>query len=181
MEADWSRMIAVAVVPAAIISACGLMCLAFYNRLAALVGRIRGFQQQRITVTKSLLQNEMMVPPMQRLLNQRTLQMLDGQIQQVTQRAHWIRRTLCFLLATIAMLVICSIASALTIVWPWTMVPAMAAFVIGLGLFLAAIGSALRELNWSLEPAELESRFLTELDAELIAGEECKEDESIAV
>jgi len=36
---NWTRLIAASVVPIVVISAAGLLCLAFYNRLAAIVTR----------------------------------------------------------------------------------------------------------------------------------------------
>ena len=45
---DWAKIINASVVPVVIISACGLLCLAFYNRLAAIVSRLRGFQRERL-------------------------------------------------------------------------------------------------------------------------------------
>ena len=45
---DWAKIISASVVPVVIISSCGLLCLAFYNRLAAIVSRLRGFQRERL-------------------------------------------------------------------------------------------------------------------------------------
>jgi hypothetical protein len=45
---DLTRIVSASVVPVVIISACGLLALAFYNRLAAIVSRLRGFQRERI-------------------------------------------------------------------------------------------------------------------------------------
>ena len=47
---DWAKIISSSVVPVVIISACGLLCLAFYNRMAAIVSRLRGFQRERLRV-----------------------------------------------------------------------------------------------------------------------------------
>jgi len=45
---EWPNIISVSVVPVVIISACGLLCLAFYGRLAALVARLRTFQREML-------------------------------------------------------------------------------------------------------------------------------------
>ena len=45
---DWSNIITAGVGPVIVISACGLLCLAFYNRLAAVVTRLRGFHRERL-------------------------------------------------------------------------------------------------------------------------------------
>jgi hypothetical protein len=43
---EWPSVISMSVVPVVIISACGLLSLAFYGRLAAVVSRLRGFQRE---------------------------------------------------------------------------------------------------------------------------------------
>jgi Protein of unknown function (DUF2721) len=45
---EWPSVISVSVVPVVIISACGLLSLAFYGRLAALVSRLRSFQRETL-------------------------------------------------------------------------------------------------------------------------------------
>jgi len=45
---EWPNIISVSVVPVVIISACGLLCLAFYGRLAALVAHLRTFQREML-------------------------------------------------------------------------------------------------------------------------------------
>src|SRR6476620_4889188 len=45
---DWSKVIAAGVGPIIVISACGLLCLAFYNRLAAVVTRLRSFHREQL-------------------------------------------------------------------------------------------------------------------------------------
>src|SRR5438477_6549854 len=51
---DWSRIISIGVGPIIVISACGLLCLAFYNRLAAVVSRLRAFQRERLHEQEAL-------------------------------------------------------------------------------------------------------------------------------
>ena len=43
---EWPSIMSVSVVPVEIISVCGLLPLAFYGRLAAVVSRLRGFQRE---------------------------------------------------------------------------------------------------------------------------------------
>mgnify|MGYP000923026210 CR=1 FL=1 len=52
---DWTKIISTSVVPVAIISACALLCLALYNRLASMVSRLRGFQRERLREAHALL------------------------------------------------------------------------------------------------------------------------------
>ena len=43
---EWTSIISLSVLPVVIISACGLLSLALYNRLAAVVSRLRSFQRE---------------------------------------------------------------------------------------------------------------------------------------
>ena len=45
---EWPNVISVSVVPVVIISACGLLSLLFYGRLAVLVARLRTFQREML-------------------------------------------------------------------------------------------------------------------------------------
>ena len=51
---EWSHIIAAGVGPIIVISACGLLCLALYNRLTAVVTRLRSFQRERLHEQESL-------------------------------------------------------------------------------------------------------------------------------
>src|SRR5437762_11515453 len=51
---DWSKVISAGVGPIIVISACGLLCLAFYNRLAAVVTRLRAFDRERLHEQEAL-------------------------------------------------------------------------------------------------------------------------------
>ncbi len=55
---NWSQVISLAVAPVVIISACGLLCLTFYNRLAFVVGRLRNLQRERLLEYKELFKLE---------------------------------------------------------------------------------------------------------------------------
>ncbi len=45
---QWTKVIAASVSPIIVISACGLLCLAFYNRMAAIVNRLRTASCRRL-------------------------------------------------------------------------------------------------------------------------------------
>src|SRR6185369_11893053 len=101
---DWSRVLSAAVVPVVIISACGLLCLAFYNRLAAIVSRIRGFQRERMHEQEEYAR-ALFSGKIDRVLltrHHRVLDMLEAQTSRVIRRARLIRGTLLCLLGTIA-------------------------------------------------------------------------------
>ncbi len=147
---DLSTIVSAGVGPIIVISACGLLCLAFYNRLAAVVSRVRAFQRERLREAEGLNRAEL-------------LAMLEEQTAHCLRRAHLIRRTLFCLLTTIACLSVCSLALGLTVFWQALFLPAAIAFCAGLCSLLTAILFAMAELQAALDPVELESRFVTQL------------------
>jgi hypothetical protein len=160
--ADWSKIISVSVVPVVIISACGLLCLAFYNRLAAIVSRLRGFQRERLREQDLILGAA--APAESELARHRNLlEHLAAQTAHVTRRAKLIRLTLFFLLLTISLLIGCCAMLGLSIVCPRAISLAVAMFIVGLLSMLLGMFTAMIELKTSLQPAELESRFVSEI------------------
>lgn len=150
---EWPSVISVSVVPVVIISACGLLSLAFYGRLAALVARLRTFQREMLREQEKWAKEG----PGD---HQQLLEVLRTQTLQVTERARLIRRALLFFLTAVAILIVCS----LTLVTSWFFPPAafLAAvlFVAGLLSMLGGVISAMRELRESLDQVELEGRFV---------------------
>ena len=150
---EWPSVISVSVVPVVIISACGLLSLAFYGRLAALVARLRTFQREMLREQEKWAKEG----PGD---HQQLLEVLRTQTLQVTERARLIRRALLFFLTAVAVLIVCS----LTLVASWFFRPAavLAAvlFVVGLLSMLGGVISAMMELRESLEQVELEGRFV---------------------
>ena len=150
---EWPSVISVSVVPVVIISACGLLSLAFYGRLAALVARLRTFQREMLREQEKWAKEG----PGD---HQQLLEVLRTQTLQVTERARLIRRALLFFLSAVAILIVCS----LTLVTSWFFPPAafLAAvfFIAGLLAMLGGVISAMMELRESLEQVELEGRFV---------------------
>lgn len=150
---EWPGVTSVSVVPVVIISACGLLSLAFYGRLAALVSRLRSFQREMLREQEEWAKES----PGD---HQQLLEVSRTQTLQVTERARLIRRALLFFLAAVAVLIVCS----LTLVASWFFPPAafLAAvfFVVGLLSMLGGVISASMELRESLEQVELEGRFV---------------------
>ena len=151
---EWLSIISMSVVPVVIISACGLLSLAFYGRLAAVVSRLRGFQREMLVAQEKLARTGGKVEA-------RLLELLRTQTRQVTRRARLIRQALTFFLLAVALLIICS----LTLVASWFVHRAafLAAvfFVLGLLSMLAGIVAAMMELRGALQPVELETRFVS--------------------
>jgi hypothetical protein len=152
--ADLSRSISSAVVPVVIISACGLLSLAFYNRMAAIVSRLRGFQRERLK---------------ERMASAGTkhthglLEHLELQTSHVKRRAKLIRLAIFFLLLTIMLLIVCSLMLGLSALVPQTMYIAIPLLLLGLISMLCSMIAAMMELKAALQPVELESQFVTDV------------------
>ncbi|MGE5611385.1 MAG: DUF2721 domain-containing protein [Bacillota bacterium] len=162
---DWSKIISAGVGPIIVISACGLLCLAFYNRLAAVVTRLRAFQRERLHEQEALARQRGSEQPdaVATVKHQELLGALQVQTQHVIHRARMIRRTLFCLLLTIACLSLCSMAVGLSIMWPSLIYVAAPLFIVGLGLLLIGVIFAMVEMKYALDPVELESQFVTEM------------------
>jgi len=150
----WPSIISMSVVPVVIISACGLLSLAFYSRLAAVVSRLRAFQREMLIEQEKMERSGGSDPS-------GLIEVLRTQTHQVTRRARLIRTALLFFLTAVALLIVCS----LTLVASWFAPPAafLAAvfFVLGLFAMLAGIIAAMLELRGALQPVELETRFVS--------------------
>ena len=165
---NWTRIISAGVGPIIVISACGLLCLAFYNRLAAVVTRLRAFHREQLHEQEALgrcRQNGSDAADLVR--HQEMLGMLSVQIDHVTRRARLIRYTLACLLLTIACLAACSLAVGLTTVAPALVYVAVPLFVVGLLLVITAVVFAMLELKYAVDPVNLEGVFVRQLAEDL--------------
>ena len=162
---DWSKIIITGVGPIIVISACGLLCLAFYNRLAAVVTRLRSFHRERLHEQEALENARKADPPdeLATVMHQEILGMLEIQTRHVTRRARMIRMTLIFLLLTIICLALCSLALGLSIFLPNLIYSAAALFILGLLLLVSGVIFALVEMRYALDPVDLESRFVQKM------------------
>ena len=155
MVPEWPSVLSASVVPVVIISACGLLSLAFYGRLAAVVSRLRGFQREMLEEQEKMQREG-------QLDHSPLLEMLKTQTLHVTRRARLIRMALLFFLVAVALLIVCS----LTLVLSWFVREAAffagVFFVLGLLSMLAGVISAMMELRGALQPVELEARFVSE-------------------
>jgi uncharacterized membrane protein len=164
---DWSKLITAGVGPIIVISACGLLCLAFYNRLAAVVTRMRAFHREQLHEQEELARERARPSPDGLVIvrRQEVLGMLEVQRTRVLRRARWIRRTIASLLITIGCLAACSLLVGLGAIWPGGTLLVVAAVLFGYGLLMMilAVAFALVEISGALDPVELESRFITEM------------------
>jgi Protein of unknown function (DUF2721) len=116
---DWSRVIAAGVGPIIVISACGLLCLAFYNRLAAVVSRLRSFHRESLNEQEALARKRAngTIDDIAMVRHQEVLGAIGVQLRHVMRRARLIRLTLLCMLLTIACLAICSLCLGLSVIW----------------------------------------------------------------
>jgi hypothetical protein len=166
---DWSKIVSAGVGPIIVISACGLLCLAFYNRLATVVMRLRAMHREQIAETERLGRARRGEKEQEADLvhAQEMLGMLKLQTERIERRARLLRSTLMCLLGTIACLALCSLCVGLSTIVPALLLPAAVLFIVGMLLVVLGVGFAMAELARALDPVELESRFVTELSANL--------------
>jgi uncharacterized protein DUF2721 len=150
----WPSIISISVVPVVIISACGLLSLAFYGRLAAVVSRLRAFQREMLKEQEKLARAG-------GTDQSGLIEVLRTQTHQVTRRARLIRLALLFFLTSVALLIVCSLTLAASWFSPQAAVLAAVFFVLGLLSMLSGIIAAMLELRGALQPVELETRFVS--------------------
>jgi hypothetical protein len=162
---QWPRIVSASVAPVVVISACALMALAFYNRLASIVSRLRGFQRERLAQQEQVHRIERAQPPDEYSLGRgrRVLENLAEQTRRTLRRARMIRLTLICLLGTIGLLVLSSIFNGLSVVWPQAIVGAAILFLAGMVSLLVGISCALIELLSALDVVESETRLVSNL------------------
>jgi hypothetical protein len=171
LREEWLNIVAASVVPAVIISACGLLCLTFYNRLTAVVSRLRAFHRERLQELDLLdryaaaaIADPAAAEAASR--HAKLLMSLEQQTAHITRRARLIRSTLMCLLSTIGCLTACFLCSGISVVAPPAAVLAVTLFFAGGMLLLAAVVLAMAELRQALDPVELESRAVASIGGE---------------
>ena len=152
------------VAPVVMVSANGLLCLAFYNRLSALANRSRTMNKERFDLVAQLsaLQAEGDVGLGPEHLELR-IATLDEIGHQLYDRALWIRRTLMSLLISVLCMLACSLclglatlAEAIAVIAPWL-------FMAGTISMMAGILAAIEELRRSLKPLLFEHEQIDDL------------------
>jgi len=146
-------VLSASVTPVVLISACGLVTLALYNRLGTILARIRAFHLQKIELLKQRQEQR-------HAEHEMLLEMLDTQIDIVTVKARMIQKGLACLLASIAAFLICSLFAGATVLHEGFGMAAIVTGAFGNILFLIGLGWAMRELMLSLSPLEEESSYL---------------------
>jgi hypothetical protein len=160
------------VAPVVMISANGLICLALYNRLAAIVNRLRLFSREHFdTSTRLAAMTEDEKDGLVVRQLQARLATLDRQFSTIMRRARLLRNALVLLLSAVLVLLCCSLALGLALVLHGAEALALALFVVGVAFMIAGTALAIKELVIALEPIKAEKGTLHE--AVLILPAEC--------
>ncbi|MCR4411774.1 MAG: DUF2721 domain-containing protein [Thermoguttaceae bacterium] len=151
------RIIQSLVAPVVVISANGLLCLALYNRLAAVVSRMRTINKERFDLLARLsAERGHEAKPADGKSLETRLHVLDELGHQLFERARLIRDSLvCLLVAVLAMLA-CSLALGLEPLSPTFGLAALALFVVGIVVMMAGIVRAIQDLGATLDPLRFE-------------------------
>jgi hypothetical protein len=130
--------------------------LALYNRLSAILGRVRVFFSQKI----ELLENRGSRSMVDRQL---LLTMIDSQIIKVTAKARMIQKGLFCLIGACLAFLSCSFLAAVSMINESFGIAALIAHGSGLLLFASGLVWSLRELVHSISPLEEEGAYLASL------------------
>jgi hypothetical protein len=147
--------------PVVMVSANGLLCLVFYNRLSAIMNRSSAINKERFDLfTHQAAFSAKEKQSQQIVYIRRRMKVLDCVGIQVFERARWVRRVLyCLLLAVLCMLV-CSLTLGLVTVVGSFATIAMGFFVTGTLVMMAGCAAAIWELHLALEPLMFETECI---------------------
>jgi hypothetical protein len=157
MTTDISKVVSAGVGPIIVISACGLLCSAFYTRLTNILTRLRAFQRERLTEITYI---ERETDAAMRSRRTELLEVLGRQTEHLVRRAHLVRKTLFCLLSAIASLILCSLSLGIAAIYQPFFIPAVCLFVLGLAILLTGLGFAFMDLKFALAPVEWETTYV---------------------
>lgn len=160
----WSEIISSSVVPVVIISACGLLCLAFYNRLSVIVARLRSLQRERLAEYKEIFHLEDKVGHENKKKEaEQYLHFLEGQTAYVLKRARYLRNCIFCMISCICSLVLTSLFIGLSVAYVRFDYAVLVFFILGMFLLLYGLIFAVMEIRISLRPIQMESGFVQKL------------------
>jgi hypothetical protein len=141
------------VAPVVMISANGLLCLAFYNRLSALMNRSRTINKERFDlVTRLAVIADRAEQAIEAAHLRRRIDILDELGHRLFDRAWLIRGTLVCLLVAVVCMLACSLALGLSPLGAGLAWAALALFVAGAVVMMIGVVMAIQELRITLEP-----------------------------
>ena len=159
MDASHADMLALSVTPGILISACGVVSSALYNRLGVILARIRSYHQRKIELLVGPRRHDDVDP-------HALLGLLDAQVAAVTAKARMVQKGLYCLLAAIVAFLLCAVCAGAATVCAWVGPVALASGLGGVCLFIAGLGWAVREVACALSPLEEETAYLQALAAQ---------------
>lgn len=160
----WAEIITSSVVPVVIISACGLLCMAFYNRLAVVVTRLRSLQRERIAEYKHLFElEEGKKGEYVKKETEHFLHFLEDQTVDVLKRARYLRNCIFYLILSIFSLILTSLSIGLSLFFSYLDYVVLCFFVLGLAFLIVALCFAILEIKIALNPIKMESGFVQRL------------------
>lgn len=153
------------VIPIVVISANGLLCLALYNRLAAVISRARMINKERFDLAHHLAA----MPETQReSLEAQHLRDRDDVLHelghQLYDRSLLLRDSLICLLVTVLAMIGCSLSLGMTAVWTPFEWLALVLFVVGMMVMILGIVRAIQELVGALSPLAFEHEMMERQD-----------------
>lgn len=162
--ADTIRELAI---PVVMISANGLICLALYNRLAAITARLRLFYRERFEIDLRLVAETSSSgePSEPEIRLRERLAVLDHICQMILRRARYVRNALILLLSSVVGMLVITLLLGLAYQLPILALVALTIFVLSVVLMIAGVVLAIGELLLVLEPVEAEGPLLSDAPA----------------
>jgi hypothetical protein len=155
------------VAPVVVISANGLLCLAFYNRLASVISRLRTINKERFDLharLSAMPANDSDSPQAGYLRHR--VEILDELGHQLFERVRVIRDSLVFLLVAVLCMLGCSLALGLAPGFPQMGSVALVLFVTGVAIMILGVARAIQELRMTLSTLVFEHDMLEHFPAE---------------
>ncbi len=154
---DVVKTIQLLVAPVIMISANGLICMALYNRLAAIVSRTRTFHKERFDALSSLsaLPLEEQTGRRAKALRHRCAE-LELQGRQILRRAGLLRGALMLQIGAVIAMLLCSMSLGLTVFLQSLVWLPLVLFFTGTMMMIGGSALALLELAGALEPVMAE-------------------------
>ena len=149
-------------IPVVMISANGLICLALYNRLAAITARLRVFYRERFEIDLRLVGEGRSggEPTEPEIRLRERLAVLDHICQMILRRARYVRNALILLLSSVIGMLVITLLLGLAYQLPILALAALTIFVLSVVLMIGGVALAILELLLVLEPVEAEGPLL---------------------
>lgn len=155
------------VAPVVVISANGLLCLAFYNRMTSVISRLRAINKERFDLHARLSASGDEEPdsvPAGHLRHR--VEILDELGHQLFARVRVIRDSLILLLGAVLCMLACSLFLGLAPAIPRMGSLALVLFVAGVTVMMLGVAKAIQELRMTLSTLVFEHEMLEKLPDE---------------